>query len=47
MEVQKMGKKTFQFVMKCIYVMDLNPDPAPKYVDIFEVKKDVTLTAQL
>jgi hypothetical protein len=47
MELPKMGKKTFQFVSKCIDVMDLNPDLVPKYVDIAEVKKDVSLIAQL
>lgn len=47
MEVPKMGKKTFQFVTKCIDVMDLNPDLVPKYVDIAEVKKDINLIGQL
>lgn len=47
METPKMGKKTYQFVTKCIDVMELTPDLVPKYVDIAEVKKDISLIAQL
>lgn len=45
--IPKMGDKTLSFVKKALEYVEQNPDIVPKYFNIEEFKKDITVSDQL